>query len=520
MNLFAQGEIVDVKPPKPRPHQELNFKELEQFLNSNNRTEDGLFIAPVAYGKSYAIGYGAHVGKGNVLVLQPNKELLRQNIAKYRLYAGQHSGSIYSASAGEKRLSSVTFATPLSLKAFFDPKKVGDRKFKADKKKFNELNFRIVLIDETEFGMPMDGFIASLLKAIKPKKRVGFTASPVRLKQTVDGAKLIFLTKEIGTKKHPKLWRNVVTVCQIAQVKDDYWSKLTYDKNDFDTSLLKLNKKGSEFTEKSILMANKANAIGDKVEDHIVKALAAGRKSILVFSESVAAAERLERLFPGVCRCVSSETKTDVRDKNVEDFKALKFQVMANVRCFTRGFDHQLLDAIILGYPTMSWALYYQMLGRGVRIYDKDVGVPVENRRKKDCLIVDLCDNVNRFGPIEEVSIENIKGAGWGIYQSGFLMTGVAMKDPPRSREEVMLMADPVYKEMSKRNNYRYIHFGSTYRSKRIDLVDDEWLYNMVHVADRTHWDEMMYKFLVAANMELFKRASIARNAKKKTRIY
>ena len=66
-----------------------------------------------------------------------------------------------------------------------------------------------------------------------------------------------------------------------------------------------------------------------------------------------------------------------------------------NVGVLTTGFDHPALDCIILLRPTRSIGLYYQMLGRGVRIAEG----------KTACKIIDLTSTVKNMGRVETIKL-------------------------------------------------------------------------------------------------------------------
>ena len=61
---------------------------------------------------------------------------------------------------------------------------------------------------------------------------------------------------------------------------------------------------------------------------------------------------------------------------------------MSSVSILTTGFDEPSVDTIILKRATKSLALYYQMIGRGSRVFGK----------KTKFTIIDLGNNVARFG--------------------------------------------------------------------------------------------------------------------------
>jgi type I site-specific restriction endonuclease len=63
--------------------------------------------------------------------------------------------------------------------------------------------------------------------------------------------------------------------------------------------------------------------------------------------------------------------------------------ILTSVSILTTGFDEPSVEAIILNRATKSLTLYYQMIGRGSRIF--------KNKNSFD--VVDLGNNFHRFGP-------------------------------------------------------------------------------------------------------------------------
>lgn len=69
-------------------------------------------------------------------------------------------------------------------------------------------------------------------------------------------------------------------------------------------------------------------------------------------------------------------------------FKNTPDAVLTSVSILTTGFDEPSVDTIILNRATKSITLYYQMIGRGSRVYND----------KKDFNVIDLGNNAARFG--------------------------------------------------------------------------------------------------------------------------
>lgn len=83
-------------------------------------------------------------------------------------------------------------------------------------------------------------------------------------------------------------------------------------------------------------------------------------------------------------------THTPNERKEILDwFKNTPNGILTSVGILTTGFDEPSVQSIILNRATKSLTLYYQMIGRGSRVLPN----------KKEFTIIDLGNNVARFGP-------------------------------------------------------------------------------------------------------------------------
>ena len=85
---------------------------------------------------------------------------------------------------------------------------------------------------------------------------------------------------------------------------------------------------------------------------------------------------------------MDSSTPKDIREKNIEDFKNGKIQIICNVNLFTEGFDCPDIEFVQLARPTKSLTLYLQQVGRGLRI----------SENKEKTLFLDNVGLYNKFG--------------------------------------------------------------------------------------------------------------------------
>jgi ATP-dependent helicase IRC3 len=83
---------------------------------------------------------------------------------------------------------------------------------------------------------------------------------------------------------------------------------------------------------------------------------------------------------------VDGAMRMDQREGIMKRFRSGETQVLCNVEIATEGFDVPEIACVLMLRPTQSWALYTQMIGRGLRILDG----------KGDCLVIDVVDNSDR----------------------------------------------------------------------------------------------------------------------------
>ena len=108
MNFQLNKQVIELRPYQVEPIQ----KGIDFF--KKEKTVPSIIVAPTAAGKSLYVAKIADGVEGNVIVLQPSKELLDQNHSKFKAFGGR--GAIYSASFDSRRIGNVTFATIGSIK--------------------------------------------------------------------------------------------------------------------------------------------------------------------------------------------------------------------------------------------------------------------------------------------------------------------------------------------------------------------------------------------------------------------
>lgn len=258
--------------------------------------------------------------------------------------------------------------------------------------------FDVVIIDEAHRIPPDgDGMYRQYLtdaRVINPALRVvGLTATPYR---TATGP--VCAPDNILT--------HVVYTVGVRELIDQGYlcplrSRASVDP--IDTSALTVSR--GEFVLSDALALTDRDKVSRAV--HEIVREASGRSSCLVFCCGVAHAEMvqaaLEHETGQAVGLVTGDTPDDERAGVLDLFRGGALRWLVNVNVLTEGFDAPGVDLVALLRPTLSPGLYYQMVGRGLRLAEG----------KADCLVLDFGGNVERHGPIDQINPEaRSKGEG------------------------------------------------------------------------------------------------------------
>lgn len=380
---------------KLRPYQEECLRKIS-WERSANLEGNSLCILPTGAGKSIVIAELAHMYDEPILILQPTKEILEQNLNKLLRYIDRSEIGVYSASMNEKTINKFTFATIQSI--YKNPQPFA--------------HFKLVIIDEAHQVNPKNSetMYNQFLNGIGNPKVIGFTATPYRLDNLfirVPGSRFMKTVSTIKLINRMKggFWKRILFNVNVGDLIDQkYLSPLEYINHSvIDHKNIPVNKSLSDFDIKKYeeIMQNYKNDILESIFF-----AEKNSKNVLVFCTSVEQAQDLSLMVPNSA-CVYGETPLKERDRIIEGFKSNTIKTVFNVGVLTTGFDHPELDCIVLLRPTRSIALYYQMLGRGVRIAPG----------KTKCKVIDLTSTVKHLGPIESIKLIPGKESESGKYE-------------------------------------------------------------------------------------------------------
>lgn len=159
-----------------------------------------------------------------------------------------------------------------------------------------------------------------------------------------------------------------------------------------------IGKVGDDYNQHQLAARMNSRLSGDAVKEW--RKRAEGRPTI-IFAVNVEHSQNIMRLYNSegiITRHVDANTPDDERAAIFADLKSGAIQAVSNVGVLTVGVDIPEVSCLQIMRPTMSKALWYQMLGRGTRTA---VG-------KTDFLVLDHSDNTHKHFMIEDETEGNL----------------------------------------------------------------------------------------------------------------
>lgn len=370
----------------------------QEAISQGTSTDNGLLVLPTGSGKSVVCAGITSQLDGGTIVLQPSVEILASNLAKARLYG--IDAEVYSASAGQKTIGKVTYAT------------IGSIINKLDQFR----HVRNIVVDEAHLVNPKGGMYEHLISTMQPDVLVGMTATPYRLSTSSFGSCMKILNRT-----RPKIFEDIAYVANPRElVEQGFLMMPEFRDLESDTSMLRPNTTGADFSEASTAAFAYRNNIKD-VAVQLVRSI--GYEHILIFAQSVEDSIYIATALnkSGVRASeINALTPKKTRAKDLELYQQGNIRVMVNVGTLTTGYDFPALNCIIDARPTMSAALHYQKIGRVVRPFPG-----------KEPVVYDLCGNVERLGnPLNYTMIKN-SGGNYEVYsERGRITTRIITPEP------------------------------------------------------------------------------------------
>lgn len=344
-------------------------------------TSSGLCVLPTASGKTIIFSEFIRQlveikPETRVLILGHTQEVVAQNADKLRSIWPQVDIGVCCAGLGRKEIKAITSASRDTV--------------------YGEISqypqWDLVIVDEAHLISPDEmtryqKILASIRLFSSAVKVIGFTATPFRtLHGKIFGKQeSAFFTSLIFRRRIDELV-NSGYICPVHAVTVD-------EAGVADTSAVRATKK--DFNAKDL---EKVTAIQRLVENIVADwhCKTSGKLPTVFYASSVAQGEIFEQLlaeqgfhYPLITARTSKQDRVTILD----DFDTGRLDGIVNVATLTTGWDAPRLACIVLARPTLSAALFMQIVGRGLRLH----------KGKTETLLLDYGQNLSRFGVIERV---------------------------------------------------------------------------------------------------------------------
>ena len=382
MELFPQ--TVKDQKFELRDYQLEAVAAIEKHLEE--RDDNPCVVVPTGGGKTPIIAVFAkrtvEMG-GRLIILAHVKELLEQTAERICEFAPElvKDFGIYSASLKRRDTRNKVIIGGIQS-VYRRPEAFGE--------------FDAVLVDEAH-RIPFGGegmylkFIDAAKKVNPDLRVVGLTATPYRTDHGMVCGPTNILNKICYEVDIPKLIRKgfLCPVTTKGGKKDADLSKVRKVMGEFHQGEL-----GETMADQELVQATVKDLLKRTKE----------RESVLIFATSIVHAKMISEALKESGQSVAEvfgKTHQLERGSIVKDFKNGEIKYLVNVNVLTLGFDAPNVDCVALVRPTLSPGLFYQMVGRGFRLY----------KNKSDCLVLDYAGNTIRHGPVDAIRI-NKRGRG------------------------------------------------------------------------------------------------------------
>ena len=321
-----------------RKYQQDLIKEL--VLSGTN----DLLQASTGAGKSYIFSEVVKQLKGNRLILVHREELLVQTCETLRALEVEYQP--ITAKINNINLNKSVFVAMVGT--------LGGRKSK-NNEYLNDID--TIIIDECHRGE-----FDKVIDLYPDTRRIGFTASPVRMKKT-----------ECLKDKYDRMVKAppIQTLIDEGYLVKDINYALKLDSKEFDKLKVSTSLNSGGYTTESLnTVFNNGQFISKAHKEYVLKC---NNQKTIIFCCSVKHAEDTHQYFQNQrvnSRCYSSKSGTN-RKELMKWFKETDDAVLINVDVFTTGLDVTDIMNVILFRSTRSLAMFIQMVGRGGRTTKK-----------------------------------------------------------------------------------------------------------------------------------------------------
>lgn len=279
---------------------------------------------------------------GRVLILCHSEAILMQSKEKYKGYFGeQYSYGMFTSHARTTRSTDFLFATFQTMRTY--------------RKEFDRSAFSYIVVDEAHHSHAQTYF--PTIKYFEPEFLLGLTATPDRLDgqniEEIYGAPVYELGFIEAT------GRGLLAECDYQLVLDD----MSQEK--LDECL-----QGNESI--SVAQINRTVFVPKRDEEivRLIRKYSAEQEDpkTMIFCKTIEHARRITKLMGTEATVVHKCQNSLDNDLALEAFRSGKVRTIVSVQMLNEGIDVPDANVIVFLRNTVSKTIFYQQLGRGIRL--------------------------------------------------------------------------------------------------------------------------------------------------------
>ncbi len=420
---------------KLRPYQ---YRAVCDTLMALEASKSALVVMPTGTGKTVVFGHiiAGRLDRGRAMVLAHREELLDQAAEKVERICGAHCEAEIGDRWALESSSLYRERSPVVVSTI--QTQVAGRKGAGRMSRFDAAEFGTIIVDEAHHGTA-DTYrrVLDYYTSRNPACRVvGVTATPDRHDEAALGQ--IFDCVSFSY--------SILDAIQDGWLVDIDQQYVTIDALDYSQCRVTAGDlNGGDLAQ---LMEEERHLQG--VASSTLE-LCAGRTT-LVFASSVNHARRLTEIFNrrgDVARLLTGKTPYDERRLMLEAYRNGEFPILVNVGVATEGFDIPGVEVVSVARPTLSRALYAQMIGRGTRPVDGLVDrfdsaderrTAIQESPKPRLLVIDYVGNSGKHKLVHAADILGGQSSDRAIAEAKAIMRGqrLSVRDALRRAEAVV----------------------------------------------------------------------------------
>lgn len=243
---------------------------------------------------------------------------------------------------------------------------------------FSPDEFGYIIVDESHHSQAPSHL--KIVEYFRPRFLLGATATPDR----ADGLNIrsVFGEEIYNLPLEKALAQGLLTRVDYRLVTDE----ISFDKaNSANTAEWSL-----ENIDHSVFIPKRDEEIADAIDRHSSEL---SEQRIVVFASTIARAEQLSQSISG---CVTIHSGVPIKERLVrlEMFRQGMIRVVITVDCFNEGIDIPEANVIVFLRSTASQRIFYQQLGRGLRLC----------QGKDKVIVLDFVGNAERLVMLKELA--------------------------------------------------------------------------------------------------------------------